>query len=83
MQIAREVRQFIAKDLARNVEGVKDDDSLLESGVVDSFGVLSLVSLIEERYGIAVSEDDMMPENFDSISAIAEFITRRQEPRGV
>lgn len=80
MHIEREVRRFIAHELARNVDVVRDDESLLEAGVIDSLGVLSLVSFIEKRYAIAVSEDEMMPENFDSIEAIAGFIARRQGP---
>ena len=83
MQIEREVRDFIAKELARELDAVRDDESLLEAGVIDSLGVLSLVSFIERRYGIAVTEDEMMPENFDSIEAIAGFIARRREPERV
>jgi len=83
MRIERELREFIAKELARDVGEVKDDESLLEAGVIDSLGVLSLVSFIERRYRIAVTEDEMMPENFDSIGAIAGFIARRQEPERV
>jgi acyl carrier protein len=83
LQIEREVRGFITKELERQLDGVRDDESLLEAGVIDSLGVLSLVSFIERRYGIAVTEDEMMPENFDSIEAIAGFITRRREPERV
>jgi acyl carrier protein len=83
VQIEREVREFIAKEVAPGVRAVKNHESLLEAGVIDSLGVLSLVSFIERRYRIAVSEDDMMPENFDSIDAIAGFIVRRLEPERV
>ena len=83
MQIEREVREFISKELARELGTVENDDSLLEAGVIDSLGVLSLVSFIEQRYRIVVTEDEMMPENFDSIEAIAGFIARRREPERV
>jgi acyl carrier protein len=81
--IEREVREFIAKEVAPDIRTVKDHESLLEAGVIDSLGILSLISFIERRYGIAVTEDEMMPENFDSIEAIAGFIARRQEPERV
>jgi acyl carrier protein len=83
VQIEREVRDYIAKELAADLYAVTDHESLLEAGVIDSVGVLSLVSFIEQRYCIAVTEDEMMPENFDSIKAIAGFIARRQEPKRV
>jgi acyl carrier protein len=50
LQIEREVREFISKELARELDSIRDDESLLEAGVIDSVGVLSLVSFIEHRY---------------------------------
>ena len=81
MDIQQEVRTFIANDLGREVERVTDGDSLLEGGILDSLGVLSLVGFIEKHYGIIVSEDEMMPENFDSIDAIAAFVNGRRSSR--
>jgi acyl carrier protein len=82
LQIHADIRDFIRRDLARDVAGVDDEQSLLEAGILDSLGVLALVSFIEERYGIAVLEDELLPENFDSIEAIAAFVGRRRgDPR--
>jgi len=81
VDIQQEVRTFIANDLGREVERVTDGDSLLEGGILDSLGVLSLVGFIEKHYGIIVSEDEMMPENFDSIDAIAAFVNGRRSSR--
>lgn len=83
MQIEREVRDFIANELARDVQAVSAHESLLDAGVIDSLGMLALIAFIEKQYGIAVTEDEMMPENFDSLNAIAGFIARRQEPERV
>ena len=77
--LKREVRQFLAGKLHRKVEGVGDHDSLLESGVIDSMAVLEIVGHIEQQYGVTVSDDDMMPENFDTIEAIAAFIASRRD----
>ncbi|HET9265665.1 MAG TPA: acyl carrier protein [Vicinamibacterales bacterium] len=79
----KELRQFIASELGRDVSGVADAESLLEAGVIDSMGVLELVSFIEKQYRIAVAEDEMMPENFDSVDAIAAFIDRRRSDGAV
>lgn len=77
-----EVRQFLTTRLHRNVEGVGDSDSLLEAGIIDSMAVLELVGHLEQQYGLTVSDDDMMPENFDTIEAIAAFVGSRRGTRG-
>ena len=77
MQIQRDVREFIQKGLVRDVRAIKDDESLLEAGVVDSLGVLALIEYIERRYGLQITENEMMPENSETIGAIAAFVERR------
>ena len=78
MNVHRAIRDFIQNELQRPLDDVTDDDSLLEAGVLDSVAVLQVVTFVEQRFGIAVSEDEMMPDNFESISAIAAFVQRRQ-----
>ena len=51
-----------------------DDESLLEAGVIDSTTMVDLITHIESTYGIVVDEDEMIPENFDSINAIVAFV---------
>jgi acyl carrier protein len=81
--IQSDIRHFIANELGREVMMVADGESLLEAGVIDSLGVLELVKFIEQRYGLNVSEDEMMPENFDTLNAIAAFIARRRTGQDV
>ena len=52
--------------------------SLLDSGIVDSLGVLDLVGFIEEQFGIEAEDDDLVPENFDSINALTQFVKERR-----
>lgn len=52
--------------------------SLLDSGIVDSLGVLDLVGFVEEQFGIEVQDDDLVPENFDSIDALTRFVKERR-----
>lgn len=54
------------------------DDPLLESGVIDSLGILRLVNFIEDSFGVMVSEDDLDPDNFTSVATIAEFVGRKR-----
>lgn len=58
-----------------------DDVSFLETGVVDSLGVMELVMFVEERFGIEVRDRDVVPANFDSISYLSAFIRSRMGPR--
>ncbi len=81
MPVQAEVRRFLQNALGRDVRQVSDVDSLLEAGAIDSLGVIHLVSFIEERFKVEVSEDDMIPDNFDSIAAIAAFVERGRSER--
>lgn len=55
-----------------------DDASLLDMGVIDSTGVLELVLLLEEDFGLQVKDSAMVPENFDSVDRIVSFVQRSQ-----
>ena len=77
-EIKREVRAFIATELGRDIGDVGDQASLLEAGILDSMGVLALVSFIQQRYGVEISDDDMMPEHFDSFDAIATYVASKR-----
>jgi acyl carrier protein len=57
-----------------------DDTQLLEAGIVDSIGVLEIVAFIEQNFAIAVADDDLLPENFGSITCIARFVEAKIEP---
>ena len=78
MSVETTVRDFLTRELGKDVAGIGNDESLLESGTIDSVGVMRLVAFLEQRYAITVDDDDLMPENFDTIGAIASFIERRQ-----
>jgi acyl carrier protein len=78
--IKNQVRQFIADNFILGAEGVSlgDDDSFLEHHVLDSTGFLELISHLEETYGIKVLDDEMVPENLDSLRSVADFIARKR-----
>ena len=78
MSVEAAVRTFLTNELGKDASQVGADDSLLESGTIDSMGVLQLVAFLETTYGIKIDDDDLMPDNFDTIAAIASFIERRQ-----
>jgi len=78
VDLQRDIRHFIEQDLQRPLDAVANGDSLLEAGILDSLGVMQVVAFVEQRFAIAVTEDEMMPDNFESIDAIAHFVQRRQ-----
>ncbi len=73
-----EIRQFIAdRFLFGDDTKLGDDDSLLEAGLIDSTGVLELINHLEERHGIKVNDDELVPENLDTIAGIVAFLAKK------
>lgn len=54
-----------------------DDESLLDSGIIDSTGVIELISFIEEEFDIEVKDEEMIPDNLDSLNKLASYIERK------
>lgn len=80
MTISNEIRGFLVKNkFIKTNNDLNDEDSLLGKGILDSVGMLELVSFVEAKYSIKIDEDELMPENFDSLKAIQDFITRKNE----
>ena len=77
--IEEQVRNFITENFLFGEEKkVADTDSFLENGIIDSTGVLEVVSFVEDTFNIKVKDEEMVPENLDSISNLANFIKRKQ-----
>ena len=76
--IARQIRQFLADNFLADVENLRDDDSFLEQGIVDSTGVLELVMFVEETWDITVEDDEILPENFDSVAQLVRYVHRKR-----
>lgn len=77
--IEEQVRQFITENFLFSEEKkVADTDSFLENGIIDSTGVLELVSFVEEKFNVKVKDEEMVPENLDSINNLVKFIKSKQ-----
>lgn len=74
--IEHEIRNFIVETFLFGdaSQAPADNASLIDNGVIDSTAVLELVSFIEERFGIAVADADIVPANLDSVARIAAFV---------
>ena len=80
MGVAARVRSFITSNFyVADSAKLTDEDSLLDGGVVDSTGILEVVSHIEAQFGIQVLDEEMLPENLDSIGKITRFVERKQK----
>jgi len=85
--LAREIRRFIRDELLFGEDDptLTARDSLLARGVIDSTGVLELVTFLESHFGIHVVDEELVPENLDSIENIVRFVERKsvlQEAQG-
>jgi len=73
-----EIRSFIVNNfLMGKGDTLTNDSSFLELGIVDSTGMLELVSHLEETYEIEITDDELVPSNLDSISQIADYLCRK------
>ena len=78
MELNTTIRQFIIENfLFEEDENLKEDTSFLEAGIIDSTGILELVSFIEENYGITVEDEELIPENLDSIANVVAYLNRK------
>lgn len=76
---AARLRAFIATNFYLPPgQPLDEDSSFLDQGIIDSTGVLELVAFVEEEFGIAVGDHELVPANFDSIAALAEFVARKR-----
>ena len=75
----KKTRKFIFEEfpLANKLK-IENDDSILENGIVDSMGILEIVTFMEKEFQILVSDEELLPENFSSISNIVAFIESKE-----
>ncbi len=79
MDTATKVRDFIKTNFyAANATKMTDDASLLDLGIIDSTGILEVVSFIEGEFAITVEDHEMLPDNLDSVDKITAFIGRKK-----
>lgn len=73
------VRAFLAANFyVGDLAALQDDSSLIDQGIIDSTGVLEVVGFIEQTFGIAVEDSELLPENLDTIQGIAAYVIRKQ-----
>ena len=73
------VHAFLMKNFYVGSDGLTDAESLLDRGIVDSTGILEVISFLEETFSIRVDDAEILPENLDSVSAIVRFVEKKKK----
>ena len=72
------IRTFIIENfLFGQDDGLKDDSSFLDEGIIDSTGILELVNFLEEEFSVTVDDEELIPENLDSISNVVGYLEKK------
>ena len=79
MQIETKIKEYIATNLLFSQDGFNfpNEVSFLREGIVDSVGVMELVTFVQSAFGITVEQNEVTPENFDSVTKLAGFVRRK------
>jgi acyl carrier protein len=76
--LKQQIREFIVENfLFGNDNGLKDDSSFLDEGIMDSTGALELVTFLEEEFSITVEDEELIPENLDSINNVTAYLGKK------
>ena len=84
MEIGEKIRQYLLEEFVYAEDGeetLKDDVSLLNEGILDSFAILSVINFLEETFKIEIHDQDVVPENLESILSMARFVERKLHDR--
>ena len=78
MNVRDELEKFILNELAvdQDRQSIEPDEDLIMQGIIDSMGVIKLSTFMEEKFGIKVSDMDMVPENFQNIESLTRFVSQ-------
>lgn len=81
MSIEQKVRDYILDNylFTDDQSALKSDDSFLDKGIIDSTGIMEVIFFLEEQFGIEVDDEEMIPENLDSVNNIVAFIENKQK----
>jgi len=79
LEITEKIRSFIMNNvlIGSDAGNLDNDDSFLEKGIIDSTGILELVAFIESEFDIDVKDEELIPDNFDSVSKMSTYISNK------
>ena len=79
MEIRKAIHSYLEENVLFNSDdnSISDDDSFMENGIIDSTGILELVSFIEGKFDFKVDDEDLVPDNFDSVNNLVSYIEKK------
>ncbi|MGD8560669.1 MAG: acyl carrier protein [Gammaproteobacteria bacterium] len=80
MSVEQQVRDYILENylFTDDQSALSNEDSFLDKGIIDSTGIMEVIFFLEEEFGIQVDDEEMVPENLDSVKNIVAYIGRKQ-----
>jgi acyl carrier protein len=80
MGLHEELRDFLVRDLGftGDRDALTDDYPLIDNNVLDSQGIFEMVSMIEDRYRVEIEDEELLPENFETVGAIARLVESKR-----
>ena len=80
MSIENTIRKYVLENylFTEDENELNNDDSFLQKGILDSTGILEIINLIEDEFKVKVDDDEMIPENLDSVNNIVAFVGSKQ-----
>ena len=80
MSVEASLRQFILENylFTDDQTALANSDSFLQKGIIDSTGIMEMIFFLEEQFGVSVDDEEMIPENLDSIDNVVAFISRKK-----
>jgi acyl carrier protein len=80
MSTEEKLRKYILETYLFTTEesALANDDSFLNKGIIDSTGILELVMYLEQEFGLGVADEELLPDNLDSINKLVKFVERKQ-----
>jgi acyl carrier protein len=81
MSTIDELKKFLFTEIVvdQNIESLSPDDDLIMQGIIDSLGIMKLVTYLEETFKIIVSDDDIVPENFQTLEKLEKLIEMKRQ----
>ena len=80
MDLKKKIEEFILTEICEeaglNIQHIEENDPLIDSGILDSLGILKLLSFFDEELDVDISGDEIRPENFVNIGVISELIQK-------
>jgi acyl carrier protein len=74
----KEIHDFLVAEFPSDQPSYAPDDNLLAQGIIDSMGLLKLVTFLESEFDIEASDEDLVPENFTTLAMIRDFVERKR-----